>query len=222
VPHDLDPGIRRDERNLKLIRKKRVAYAANHTYSLPMPQGLHIFETVIGPCGLAWSEAGITGAALPELTAEATLTRLRRRRPDAEVRDPPAYVTEAAKGVMALARGEPVDLSKTPLDQEGYPDLDRQVWDITRAIPFGQTLTYGDIARRLGDVALSRAVGQALGANPIPIIVPCHRVVASAGKTGGFSAPGGVSTKLRLLNIERAATSPEPMLFDSLPLSVRV
>jgi methylated-DNA-[protein]-cysteine S-methyltransferase len=186
-----------------------------------MPQGLYIFETAIGPCGLSWSDVGVTGAALPEPTAEATLARLRRRRPDAEVRDPPAIVTAAAAGVSALARGEPVDLSSTPLDQDGHPDFDRRVWDITREIPFGRTLTYGDIARRLGDVALSRAVGQALGANPIPILVPCHRVLASDGRTGGFSAPGGVSTKLRLLNIERAATSPEPMLFDTLPLAVR-
>jgi methylated-DNA-[protein]-cysteine S-methyltransferase len=186
-----------------------------------MPHGLYIFETAIGACGLAWSARGISGAALPESTAEATLTRLSRRLLDAEVREPPAYVAVAAEGVMALARGEAVDLSSTPLDQEGYPDLDRQVWDIARTIPFGQTLTYGDIARRLGDVALSRAVGQALGANPIPIIVPCHRVVAADGRTGGFSAPGGVSTKLRLLNIERAAVSPEPLLFDHLPLAVR-
>jgi methylated-DNA-[protein]-cysteine S-methyltransferase len=95
------------------------------------------------------------------------------------------------------------------------------VWEITHAIPAGETLTYGDIARRLGDVSLSRAVGQALGANPIPIIVPCHRVLAADGKTGGFSAPGGVSTKLKLLNIERATTSAQPMLFGELPLEVR-
>lgn len=186
-----------------------------------MPQGLHIFETAIGPCGLAWSEAGVTGAALPEPTAEATLTRLKRRRPDAEVRDPPAYIAEAAAAITALTRGEPVDLMGVALDQAGYPEFDRQVWAVTHAIPVGRTLTYGDIARRLGDIALSRAVGQALGANPIPILVPCHRVVAADGKTGGFSAPGGVSTKLRLLNIERAATSADPLLFGDLPLAVK-
>jgi methylated-DNA-[protein]-cysteine S-methyltransferase len=186
-----------------------------------MVQGLYIFDTAIGPCGLAWSERGVTGAALPESTAEVTLARLKRRRPDAELRDPPAFILDAAATIQALVRGEPVDLRSIPLDQDGYPELERQVWDITHAIPFGETLTYGDIARRLGDVGLSRAVGQALGANPIPIIVPCHRVVAADGKTGGFSAPGGVSTKLQLLNIERAATSPEPMLFGDLPLAVK-
>ena len=186
-----------------------------------MVQGLHIFETAIGPCGLAWSDAGVTGAALPEPTAEETLTRLRRRRPDAEVRDPPVFIQEAATAIIALTRGEAADLTAVPLDQQGYPEFDRKVWAITHAIPVGETLTYGDIARRLGDVSLSRAVGQALGANPIPIIVPCHRVVASDGRTGGFSAPGGVATKLKLLNIERAATSPEPLLFGDLPLAVR-
>ncbi len=186
-----------------------------------MVQGLYIFDTAIGPCGLAWSEHGLTGAALPEPTAEATLVRLKRRRPHAEVRDPPAFILQAAGRIRALTRGEAVDLSDIPLDQDGCSELERQVWNITHAIPFGQTLTYGDIARRLGDVSLSRAVGQALGANPIPIIVPCHRVVAADGKTGGFSAPGGVSTKLKLRNIERAATSREPLLFGDLPLEVR-
>ncbi len=186
-----------------------------------MVQGLHLFDTAIGPCGLAWSAHGITGAALPEATAAATLARLKRHRPDAEPRDPPPFVTEAVAVIQALARGEAVDMTTIPLDQNGYGDLERRVWDIAHAIPHGQTLTYGDIARRLGDIALSRAVGRALGANPIPIIVPCHRVVAAEGRSGGFSAPGGVSTKLRLLNIERAATSPAPMLFGDLPLEVR-
>ncbi len=186
-----------------------------------MSDGLYLFDTAIGPCGLAWSARGITGCALPEDTRDATLARMKRRRPDAELRSPPPYVLEAARAIQALTRGEHVDLAFAPLDQEGHPEFDRKVWAITQAIPPGETLTYGDVARRLGDVALSRAVGQALGANPIPILVPCHRVVASDGRTGGFSAPGGVSTKLRLLNIERASTSPTPLLFDDLPLEVR-
>lgn len=202
-------------------RRNRVADARPRPYIPVMTQSLLLFETAIGPCGLAWSETGVTGAALPEPTAGATLKRLKRRRPDAEEREPPAYIQDAAAAVIALTRGERVDLTGIPLDQEGHPDFDRKVWDVTRAIPPGETLTYGDIARRLGDVSLSRAVGRALGANPIPIIVPCHRVVAAAGRTGGFSAPGGVSTKLRLLNIERALTSAEPMLFGTLPLAVK-
>ena len=186
-----------------------------------MPQALHIFDTAIGPCGLRWSERGVTGASLPEGSVEATLARLKRRAPDAEAREPPRDIVRAAEAIVALTQGEKPDLSFVELDFGDPSELERGVWEITRGIPVGETLTYGDIARRLGDIGLSRAVGQALGANPIPIVVPCHRVVAADGRTGGFSAPGGVPTKLRLLNIERAATSASPLLFDDLPLVVR-
>ncbi len=187
-----------------------------------MSIGLFVFDTAIGPCGLAWNPRGVVGAALPELTTEATLARLRRRHPEGEVvAEPPAHITRAADAIVALTEGQPADLTLVELDWTGANALEQQVWTLTRAIPPGETLTYGDIARTLGDLALSRSVGQALGANPIPIIVPCHRVVAAEGKTGGFSAPGGVSTKLKLLNIERARTSAQPTLFGDLPLEVR-
>ena len=87
------------------------------------------------------------------------------------------------------------------------PKFNRRCYDDIRALGWGETTTYGAIARRLGDVALSRAVGAAMGANPIPLIVPCHRVLASDGRSGGFSAPGGVEAKLRMLALEHA-TSP--------------
>lgn len=186
-----------------------------------MVQALYVFETAIGPCGLRWGERGVTGAALPEGSAEATLARLRRRAPDAEVRPPTPEIAQAAEAIVALTHGEKADLTFVLVDYGEPTDLERGVWEITRSIPPGETLTYGEIARRLGDVSLSRAVGKALGDNPVPIIVPCHRVLAADGRSGGFSAPGGVTTKLRLLNIERAATTGAPMLFDDLPLAVR-
>ena len=186
-----------------------------------MVEALHIFETAIGLCGLRWNGNGVTGAALPEATANATLQRLKRRSPDAELCEPPPEIARAAEAIVALTEGQKIDLTFVALDYGAAGDLERGVWEITRTIPPGETLTYGKIARRLGDVALSRAVGQALGANPIPILVPCHRVLASDGRSGGFSAPGGVSTKLRLLNIERAHTTDAPLLFDDLPLAVR-
>jgi methylated-DNA-[protein]-cysteine S-methyltransferase len=105
---------------------------------------------------------------------------------------------------------------------EGVGDFEARVYAIARAIPPGSVRTYGDIARELGDLAAARAVGQALGRNPWPIVVPCHRVLGADGKVGGFSAPGGADTKLRMLTIERAQTSAEPSLFDDLPLSRRV
>jgi methylated-DNA-[protein]-cysteine S-methyltransferase len=121
---------------------------------------------------------------------------------------PPRAVRDAIEGMTRLLGGESVDLSAVELDLEGVPELHRHVYDIARTIQPGSTLTYGEIARRLGDAGLAREVGQALARNPFPIVVPCHRVVASGGKLGGFSAPGGNRTKVRMLAIEGAATQP--------------
>jgi methylated-DNA-[protein]-cysteine S-methyltransferase len=126
-------------------------------------------------------------------------------------------VQRAIDGIVALLRGEQRDLNDVSVDAEDLPAFHRKVYDITRAIPPGATLTYGEIAERLGDKLLAPDVGQALGQNPIPLIVPCHRVLAASGKTGGFSAPGGVASKLRLLTIEGAQPN-GPTLFDHLPL----
>jgi methylated-DNA-[protein]-cysteine S-methyltransferase len=140
-----------------------------------------------------------------------------RRFPGAQEAPPPADVQHAVDGIVALLRGEQRDLNDVTIDAEDLPAFNRKVYDITRAIPPGATLTYGEIAERLGDKLLARDVGQALGHNPIPLIVPCHRVLAASGKTGGFSAPGGVASKLRLLTIEGAQPN-GPTLFDHLPL----
>jgi methylated-DNA-[protein]-cysteine S-methyltransferase len=120
--------------------------------------------------------------------------------------------------MVALLEGEPDDLTDITLDMSDVPDFNRQVYEIARTIPPGEIVTYGEIAQRLGDKMLSRAVGQALGQNPFTIVVPCHRVLAANGKTGGFSANGGVTTKFRMLTIERARiggdTDDAPMLFE--------
>ena len=120
--------------------------------------------------------------------------------------------------MVALLNGERRDLNDVTIDTQALPAFNRKVYDIARTIPPGATLTYGEIAERLGDKLLARAVGQALGENPIPLIVPCHRVLAAGGKTGGFSAPGGVVTKLQLLTIEGAEPG-GPTLFERLPLA---
>ncbi|HWA62905.1 MAG TPA: methylated-DNA--[protein]-cysteine S-methyltransferase [Caulobacteraceae bacterium] len=180
-----------------------------------------LFPSDIGECAVAWGPAGITGVLLPAGDTARLRERLARRAPTAREAEPPAAVAEAIGAMQALLAGEPRDLTFIALDLEGAPDFDRRVWDITRQIPPGSTLTYGDIARRLGDVALSREVGRALGQNPCPIVVPCHRVLAANGRTGGFSAPGGVDTKLRMLSIERAASDPSPSLFGDLPMAAR-
>jgi methylated-DNA-[protein]-cysteine S-methyltransferase len=125
-------------------------------------------------------------------------------------------VQRAIDGIVALLAGQPRDLGDVQLDTAALSDLQRRIYEVARTIPAGATLTYGAIAERLGDRLLARDVGQALGENPFPIIVPCHRVLAAGGKIGGFSAPGGARTKLRLLEIEGAQPG-GPTLFDRLP-----
>jgi methylated-DNA-[protein]-cysteine S-methyltransferase len=182
--------------------------------------GFTMFETAIGTCGIVWSARGIVGVQLPEMNADATRTRVRRRYPGAAEAVPPANVQCAIEGVVALLRGEKRDLSDIAIDDTAQPDFNRRVYAIARKIPPSATMTYGDIAEQLGDKLLARAVGQVMGENPTPIIMPCHRVMAAGGKTGGFSASGGVMTKLRLLTIEGAQPG-GPTLFDSLPLAAR-
>ena len=179
--------------------------------------GFTVFDTAIGACGIVWSARGVVGVQLPERSERATRSRVLRRFPAARETVPPAAMRRAIDDIGALLRGEPSDLGYVALDNEGIPDFDRRVYALARSIRPGTTLSYGEIAERLGDPTLSRDVAQALAHNPFALIVPCHRVLAAGGKMGGFSAPGGVRTKLRLLSIEGARYGDEPMLFDRLP-----
>ena len=169
-------------------------------------QGFALFDTPIGTCAVAGSGRGIAGLQLPEPTPEATRARVKRRWPDAvEAAFVPAGVQRALDRVQGLLAGDAVDLADIPLDLDAAPDFHRRVYDVARTIPPGRTMTYGEIAKRLGTPHESREVGQALGKNPVAIIVPCHRVLGADGRMGGFSANGGVSTKRRMLEIEGAA-----------------
>ena len=179
--------------------------------------GFALFETAIGHCGIVWSERGVAGVQLPERNEQATRNRILRRFAAARETMPSGGLQRAIADIVALLGGEPRDLTHVTIDIDGVADFNRRVYAIARTVPPGATLSYGEIAERLGDKNLARDVGQALGQNPIPIIVPCHRVLAAGGKVGGFSAPGGVVTKLRLLTIEGAQPS-GPTLFDRLPL----
>src|SRR4051812_11370368 len=172
-----------------------------------------LFDTAIGRCGIVWGERGINAVQLPMPSEQNTRARIRQRHGDIEEAAPPANVQAAIARMVALLEGKPDDLADIPLDLDGVPEFDRGVYDIARRIPPGETMTYGDIARRLGGVELSRDVGQALGHNPCPIVVPCHRVLAASGKPGGFSANGGVATKLKMLEIEGAIVNYTPSLF---------
>ncbi|HET7492581.1 MAG TPA: methylated-DNA--[protein]-cysteine S-methyltransferase [Bradyrhizobium sp.] len=173
-----------------------------------------IFDTAIGACGVVWGPRGINGVQLPMGNEGKTRSRIVQRYGEIVEAPPPADVQHAIDAMIELLEGKPNDLRDIVLDLNGVPDFNRSVYDIARAIPPGQTMTYGDIAKRIGGVEMSRDVGQALGHNPCPIVVPCHRVLAAGGKPGGFSANGGVATKLKMLAIEGALVNHTPSLFD--------
>ena len=159
-----------------------------------------LIDTALGMMGLGWTERGVARFALPGAD-RAAIERVFARlgavagRPDATL----------VQAIVAYGEGERVEFGNTPLDLEGISDFNRSVYDDILRLKWGETTTYGEIARRLGDVSLSRAVGKALGDNPIPLLIPCHRVLGANGQAGGFSAPGGVSSKMRMLALEKAA-----------------
>jgi len=173
-----------------------------------------VFDTAIGRCAIAWGARGIVGVQLPEAREADTRARVRQLHAGAHEATPPLEIQRALDGIVALLRGEHPDLSGLPLDMAAVPAFHRRVYEVARTIPPGATLSYGEIGDRLGSRGLARAVGQALGRNPFPIVVPCHRVLAAGGRVGGFSASGGITTKLRLLAIEGRRAAATPSLFD--------
>lgn len=176
--------------------------------------GFALFDTSIGRCGLAWGARGLVGVQLPESSPGAAWARLRRRFPETIEMDPPPEVEAVIVRIQDLLAGGRDDLADVVLDLEGQPVFNLRVYEIARAIAPGETSTYGEVARAMGEPGAARAVGKALGENPWPIVVPCHRVLAASGGMGGFSAPGGAETKARLLTLERARTDAVPTLFD--------
>ena len=176
--------------------------------------GFVLFDTAVGRCALAWRGLKVVAVQLPASGDAEAAARLRRRFPDAAEAAPAPHVQAAVEAITALLSGERLALTQVTLDLDAVPAFERRVYEAARAIPPGEVRTYGQIAAEIGDPGAAQAVGKALGRNPFPIVVPCHRVVAADGKAGGFSAPGGRSTKLRLLAIERARRSrDQPDLF---------
>jgi O-6-methylguanine DNA methyltransferase len=175
--------------------------------------GFTLFDTAIGKCGIAWGQRGVVGVQLPEGGERETRARLLNRFPAAGEAKPPPEVRRSLENIVALLDGKRTDLSNIALDMDGVPPFHRRVYEVARAIPPGKTLSYGDIAARLDARGAARAVGQALGQNPFPIVVPCHRVLAAGGKIGGFSAHGGTATKLRMLAIEGVQVNGVPVPF---------
>ena len=174
--------------------------------------GFALFETAVGRCAIVWRGARIVGTHLPEASDARALAALARRFPSGRAATPPTFVAAAMARIATFLDGGADGFGDLPLDLESVSAWERRVYAAAQAIPAGTTTTYGAMAASLGDAGQARAVGQALGRNPWPIVVPCHRITAADGRTGGFSAPGGASTKLRLLEIEGALAP------DTLPL----
>lgn len=158
------------------------------------------FDTPLGRCGVAWTEAGIARIQLPATDEAKAVGRLERE--GATEAEPPPSIDETIRSIARHLGGEPQDFSTVALDLDGVGEFARRVYAAARTVPPGRTVSYGEIAAAIGEPKEARAVGQALGANPIPLIVPCHRVVSAGGGIGGFSAPGGALTKTRLLALE--------------------
>lgn len=180
--------------------------------------GFAFFDTPAGLCGLAWNDAlEICGGQLPEATAVLTRQRMQQRFPDLQESEPPPAMAEVLRRLAAALQGAPDTLEDVPLADADVPEFNRRVYALARRIPPGQTRSYGELAAELGGPAVARAVGQALGRNHFAPLVPCHRVMAAHGQSGGFSGPGGLKTKLHLLQLEGAPlgnpSADQPSLF---------
>lgn len=169
-------------------------------------EGFALFETAIGACGIAWADRGLRGLQLPEAGVQGTRARMKARFPAFEETKPPRPVALAIAAVKALLLGKKVAFDRIALDMDGLPPFRCRVYEAARKVGAGCTVTYGEIALQIGSPGAARAVGQALGRNPFPVVVPCHRVIAAGGRAGGFTAEGGVATKMRMLEIEGAVT----------------
>jgi methylated-DNA-[protein]-cysteine S-methyltransferase len=164
----------------------------------------HVFDTAIGPCGVAWNARGLTAVQLPDNDFATTERRLAAKAASAGAAAPPASVAAVIADIRRYLAGEPVDYSAVTIDLSGVDPFRQKLYEAMRSLAWGETTTYGDLARRLGatDWEGAREVGEAMGRNPVPVVIPCHRVLAAGGKLGGFSAPGGATTKAKLLALE--------------------
>jgi methylated-DNA-[protein]-cysteine S-methyltransferase len=178
-----------------------------------------LFETPLGSCGIAWSQSmssrpppAVTLLQLPEATREMTESRIARSAGARRSSAPPPHIAAVIERVRRHLQGDVQDFFDITIDLDGTDSFALQVYQAARRIPAGQTRTYGELAKAVNRPAAARAVGQALGRNPIGFIIPCHRIVAVGGKPGGFSAHGGRATKARMLAIEGVTFEPPPTI----------
>ena len=179
-------------------------------------RGYTIFDTAVGRCGIAWGDLGVAGVQLPEARELETRGRMLRQYPDARELRPPLNVELAIEGIVTLLRGKPSDLSDVSLDMTGVHAFNQRVYAFARAIPRGETRTYGEVAASLRLSGAVHSVAQAIARNPFVIIVPCHRVLEAGGYADKISPNGGAISKRRLLSIEGNHPTTSKTLFDVL------
>jgi methylated-DNA-[protein]-cysteine S-methyltransferase len=172
--------------------------------------GSAVFETALGWMGIAWSEEGLARLQLPESDRAGTERRLARTSNGVSVSEPPPKMALLIDKLRDYAAGQQISFDDFPVDLSGIDAFRLAIYDATRKLKYGETLTYGELASRAGHAGLFRETGQALGSNPVPIVVPCHRILAAGNLIGGFSAPGGSTTKERLLVMEGVRIGPPP------------
>ena len=175
-----------------------------------------IFDTAIGRCGIAWGQSGIVGVQLPEAREIETRKRLFERYPNARETRPEPNVGAAIEGIAALLRGESGDFPLVTLDMGGIHAFDQRVYQITQRIPRGETMTYNEVAAKLGASGAVRSVAQAIARNPFVIIVPCHRVLEAGNYADKMSPHAGLISKRRLLSIEGTGSPASKTLLDVL------
>lgn len=179
---------------------------------MPGHSSYQLFETVVGIAAIGWTSTGISSFRLPAPSVGETERAILRRLPDAMRAEPPAEMRAVINDTVRYFDGERIEFFDIPIDPGQQPPFFAQVYALVRKLGWGETTTYGAVARALdAGPEHARAVGQAMATNPIPLIIPCHRVLAAGGKIGGFSAPGGSTSKVRMLELEGVAVAVAPV-----------
>jgi len=171
----------------------------------------HLFETKLGLAGIAWGDGGVTRFRLPDQDREAARKAIAVK---GEAAEPPPAIAEIVAKALRYFAGERIDFTDIGLDLASVDSSRRPIYDALRKVGFGETVTYGELAKRAGATQPQAAqdVGIAMARNPVPLIIPCHRVLAAGGKIGGFSAPGRTETKEKMLALEGVFIGGQPRL----------
>lgn len=170
---------------------------------MPAP-GHHVFETAFGFCGAGWTSEGLARFTLPMAEPAMVTSQITRHLPASQAAEPEGAMADLVDAARRYFSGSREDFSHVPIDLAGVDPFRRALYAAMRKLAFGETVTYGGLCARAGFPNAARETGMAMGRNPLPLIIPCHRVLAAGGRIGGFSAPGGVATKQKMLALENA------------------